>query len=899
MAYNRTTWTDGASPPISAANLNIIELGIVNSLPMDGISPMTGQLKTIAGTGETAAIAPNGDPNTGICFPAADTIAFSRGGLEAMRIDSSGNVAIGGTVPASTRLYVGGTLNATWFSGPVSGNATSATSATNLSGGGQGQLPYQSNTATTSFLAAGVSKQVLISNGTFAPSWVELDMTYVPTSSFKKSVKVATTANIPVSGTTSTTLILTTGVTILDGITLSVNDRILVKDQTVASQNGIYSYTSSTLWTRPSDVDESDEVDGATVNVDSGTVNGGYLFSNNFKSGDVIGTNNMIWYRLISTGDASSTNPLGDGVASAGTSTFYSRADHVHPTDTSRAPLNTPSFTGNVTIGGTLIVQAGSSAIPSISPTGDNNTGIFFPAADTIAFGEGGIEVMRINSSSQVGIGTTNPTAKLEVVGGGSFSSDLVVNGLKIGKGAGSIASNTAIGASALAANTSGLYAVAVGDQSLSSNTTGSDNTALGYRTLQNNTTGSNNVAVGSKALQLGSSGSDNIAVGVNSQQGGGNGSSNISIGSYTLSAVAGLDNVGIGHIAANLMTTGNRNVAVGARALQGTTTASDNIAIGFKALSGLTNSASSLVAIGASALAANTTGTENVSIGFQALRLNTTGNFNTAIGYNALYSNTTGAANVALGKGSLSAVTSGTDNLGLGYNALFGITNTSNNIAIGSNAGSNITTGANNTIVGSLPATAALFSTVLLGAGTTERLKVDATGAYINGSPYVVFTTAGGAIGGTVTPSVNNAYELGSATNRWSTIYSQNALNVSDERLKTDIADSRLGLDFISSLRPVEYKFIEGRNIVTSDEQGEPIVTSVPGVRTHFGLIAQELKSSLPDGLDFAGWCLDNKDDLNSLQSIGYTELIAPMIKAIQELSQKVKDLESQLTNK
>jgi hypothetical protein len=51
----------------------------------------------------------------------------------------------------------------------------------------------------------------------------------------------------------------------------------------------------------------------------------------------------------------------------------------------------------------------GSASTPAIRGT-DANTGIFFPAADTIAFGEGGAEVMRINSSGQVLIGTTSPS---------------------------------------------------------------------------------------------------------------------------------------------------------------------------------------------------------------------------------------------------------------------------------------------------------------------------------------------------------------------------------------------------------------------------------------------------------------------------------------------------------
>jgi hypothetical protein len=58
----------------------------------------------------------------------------------------------------------------------------------------------------------------------------------------------------------------------------------------------------------------------------------------------------------------------------------------------------------------------GSAATPAIRGT-DANTGIFFPAADTIAFSEGGAEAMRIDSAGNVGIGTTSPVAKLEVNG--------------------------------------------------------------------------------------------------------------------------------------------------------------------------------------------------------------------------------------------------------------------------------------------------------------------------------------------------------------------------------------------------------------------------------------------------------------------------------------------------
>jgi hypothetical protein len=84
----------------------------------------------------------------------------------------------------------------------------------------------------------------------------------------------------------------------------------------------------------------------------------------------------------------------------------------------------------NVTLAGTLTatgvttVPAGTVSAPAITTTGDTNTGIFFPAADTIAFAEGGVESMRIDSSGNVGIGVT-PTgkAKLEVYTGvGDFA---------------------------------------------------------------------------------------------------------------------------------------------------------------------------------------------------------------------------------------------------------------------------------------------------------------------------------------------------------------------------------------------------------------------------------------------------------------------------------------------
>ena len=65
---------------------------------------------------------------------------------------------------------------------------------------------------------------------------------------------------------------------------------------------------------------------------------------------------------------------------------------------------------------GVATVSAGAVGTPAITTTGDTNTGIFFPAADTIAFTEGGAESMRIDSSGNVGIGTSSPNGKVDIV---------------------------------------------------------------------------------------------------------------------------------------------------------------------------------------------------------------------------------------------------------------------------------------------------------------------------------------------------------------------------------------------------------------------------------------------------------------------------------------------------
>jgi hypothetical protein len=165
----------------------------------------------------------------------------------------------------------------------------------------------------------------------------------------------------------------------------------------------------------------------------------------------------------------------------------------------------------------------------------------------------------------------------------------------------------------------------------------------------------------------------------------------------------------------------------------------------------------------------------------------------------------------------------------------------------------------------------------------------------------------------GTWAPVTDDAYTLGNAAFRWSAVWAANGtIQTSDERTKTNIQDSSLGLNFIESLRPVSYKFkvggqevikqvyrnAEGLECAATDDGAKPaeiITNEIAGVRTHWGLIAQEVKTTCDAaGVDFAGWLLTDKENPESQQALRYDQFIAPLIKAVQELSNRVKYLEN-----
>jgi hypothetical protein len=321
-------------------------------------------------------------------------------------------------------------------------------------------------------------------------------------------------------------------------------------------------------------------------------------------------------------------------------------------------------------------------------------------------------ERMRVDASGNVGIGTASPAALLDVSG-----ADALVHGLVVGRGAGSISTNSAFGSGALAANTTGSNNTAVGTSALLVNTTGAENTAVGRSALAANTTTNNNTAVGRAALAANTA-SDNTALGYFALAANTTGTLNTAVGRNALTSNTTADsNTALGYFALNTNTTGADNTAVGRSALVNNTTGANNVAVGRSALTANTT-ANNNTALGYFALAANTTGSQNTAVGRSAFASNTTASNSAALGYFALNANTTGAQNTAVGSFALAANTTASDNTALGYLALTANTTGTLNTAVGRSTLAANTTADNNTALGSFALTANTTGTLNTAVG-------------------------------------------------------------------------------------------------------------------------------------------------------------------------------------
>jgi len=188
-----------------------------------------------------------------------------------------------------------------------------------------------------------------------------------------------------------------------------------------------------------------------------------------------------------------------------------------------------------------------------------------------------------IDSASGLKLRTNGTTEAVDISTAqvATLAKDAVVNGLTVGRGAGAVATNTAVGNSALEDNTSGNQNTAVGISALANNTTGNSNSAFGRQALALTTTGGANTAVGVDALVSNTTASSNTAVGYQAAYSQQTGIDTTAVGYRALYTATGLRNTAIGKEALYSLTTGTNNTAIGESAGYSMTTGSKNTIIG------------------------------------------------------------------------------------------------------------------------------------------------------------------------------------------------------------------------------------------------------------------------------------------------------------------------------
>jgi hypothetical protein len=359
---------------------------------------------------------------------------------------------------------------------------------------------------------------------------------------------------------------------------------------------------------------------------------------------------------------AYSTTSAANGGTISGTSLTLAAADGTNPglistsaqtiagAKTFSADITAPNFLGNATTASTAgnITATSNTTLTSLAnlaTVGTITSGVW--SGTTIAIANGGTGSTTKNF--------VDLTSGQTIAGDKTFSKDLTVNGIKVGQGAGQIATNTVVGKDALIGNTSGTGNTAIGTSALQSASTGVDNTAVGYNALLGNTTGSNNVGIGVVAGANNTTGEYNISIGKQAMQQNASGSTNIAVGPGTI----------------DFMTSGNYNTVVGGFAgryfgsgmSNNMTTMNNSILVGYDTRPKLNNGSNEIV-IGNNAIG---NGSNTVTIGGPSISgtyftgdINLTGNLN-----GGTWSGTT----ISLAKGGTGATTAAgaRTNLGLG----------------------------------------------------------------------------------------------------------------------------------------------------------------------------------------------------------------------------------------
>ncbi len=368
--------------------------------------------------------------------------------------------------------------------------------------------------------------------------------------------------------------------------------------------------------------------------------------------------------------------------------------------------------------------------------------------------------------------------------------------------------------------------------------------TLLLFVTLCGNMLVNGNIYIGGTSNSLATNGSTPLVFKVNNSvvagSTGSSGNSNVSFGYRSLSNSTGTANTANGYYALYSNTTGYNNTAIGYHALYYNTGGIGNTANGYNALCS-NKTGNHNTANGYLALYSNTTGSNNAANGFYALGLNTTGDGNTANGIQALYSNTTGYNNTASGFNALSSNATGYCNTAIGTGADVSASNLSNATAIGHNAR---VTASNQVRIGDSNVTSIggyRAWTNISDGRAKKNIRADVPGLnFINSLQPVTYNLD---------------------------------LDAIDELLKSDDPEINHFKDSLRTTRSSKEKEFEAKSRAAKQKQ----------VQT--GFVAQDVeKTAKSIGYDFSGVDVDEK----GIYGLRYAEFVVPLVKAVQELSEK-----------
>jgi len=549
------------------------------------------------------------------------------------------------------------------------------------------------------------------------------------------AVNVATMAPITLSGLSA-----------VDGVTITNGMRVLVKDQIDGTKNGIYN-ASATTWQRSSDYNfnpTGEVANGDLISVVSGNTNANSQWVLVSPNPIVSGTTSLVFSLFsqqqgITEGNGICVTTVGTNKqiavkpsASASGLCFDGTGLELDWT-TYRNGLCACPATGKVDVRACAISATGSELCVKINTGGTNtlyidscdiktclgtpiitaNNGLSKNGCvvslggaltgDTTISGNAGVYDLSFTGLDGFALGFDDTAIITDSNGspkglqyaadyGANFMARSLVDAAYVtGKTAQAISAST-IGWSNLANENT---VVGCGTP-IASGYAGFGNTIYGVNALTGGT-GSVNIAIGSSALQHNTTGGINIAIGNGALQHNTIGGSNIANGYQALyNNTTGCNNIANGYQALYNNTTGCNNIANGYQALYSNTIGRYNIANGYGALQSNTSGCNN-IANGGFALYSNTTGRYNIANGGFALYCNISGGYNTANGYRALEGNTSGSNNTANGYRALYCNTTGNYNIANGYNALYCNMTGEYNIALGVQALNDNTTGCYN----------------------------------------------------------------------------------------------------------------------------------------------------------------------------------------------------------